>query len=330
MPGTSAVLFNQEPQLPNQIPSHYEPPAIPASYRTVDVNIVPATRPLELGAAEPAVVELETNLTEPIELSSNAPQPMEPGANLFRRRAFRVEREVNRPSFRNPAQDLAMPEAHSIPDLPELNEGPPTQFSAPETVPFSKTASQYSPHLTQEHIIPAITSRIQQRQSPIITFHCSTLISCKRHCSCICHSKRRYKSPGPLSGLIGSFFVGYTGLPASAPKCNSSTCVNQVSRDFRASYTFPAWFMMKTLDFAARSSFTTGPSFGLSVRNRINMSAGRNILTLALTGDKSEILKLLETKKASLNDVESVFGYSPFQVSMPRSKLYKLSLECRH
>ena len=317
----SVAFASEEHHFPEQTPYQSELRAIPISYGPMNMDDMPPARTTGPGAAETVRAELNNHSTQPIELGTDEPQLDLPQNNLFRRRAFRVRRQVNQTSILDLARDSGVPEVYSIPDFLEVNGHSPRQYSTPEKITISEAEHQDLSRLAPEHIMAATTGGIQQRQSPVIRFHCSILSSCEGHCSCICHSKRRYQSPRMFSNLVGTLFIGYTGLPVSALGCDLDTCVKQTPRDFRAIYTFPAWFVMKALDFTAKILSSNGLCFGLIVRNRIDGSAGVSIISLAIAGDGSGILELLTAKRASLTDVEKTSGVSPFHVSVHSSMM---------
>ena len=217
-------------------------------------------------------------------------------------------------SSQTPALELADPSQGYMSDLPECNMNIPGQLDLPETIQRYNMPYPRPTNLTPESAHQIRSSHTHQRRSPVVTFHCRSIRSCEGHCSCICHSKYPYKSPRLVSKLLGSLFIGYSGLPLSTQQCNLSGCINQ-TRSIQVSYTFPSWFVWKTLNITAEQSFLNGPCFGLSVKNRINVAAGANIFSFASKGDIPAIVTLLEKRMGSLNDVTSVDGYTPFHVS---------------
>ena len=260
-------------------------------------------------------MELGVRGFEPIELSiGEHEQSLELDTSVFQSQASCTTREINQLSSETPVQELPALTSDPVSDLSGLHQDLPRPTSSGAELDSATRSSQLK-GMQLENIVEASDSPIQQRRPQMVTFNCRRPISCEGHCSCICHSNRRhYKSPGVLSKLVGSLFIGYYGLPVSISECDSKTCVNQVSRMLRVSYSFPTWFVSKTLNLVARNLFTSDPCFGLSLRNRVDIAAGVNIISSALRGDISTITKLLEGHKASLTDVESYAGNSPFNV----------------
>ena len=322
LPGTSmqlpvqlpARLPTYGPGLPDQTTSRLELPAIPLAF--------------ELSSQAPPDPQLPTAPTshQPVGtdglLVASSAEPMELDSNNFRSRARRRSWDFDWAAYDSPSQ-LERPSVTnrgSISDFQDLIEHAPSQVHARGALASSDIGNQGPTRLALDDrdVTRTLVDHVQESESPIVTFHCNRMRSCERSCSCACHSRNQYKSPAMFNKLIGSLFVGYTGLPVSTlpSKCDSDTCVNQVSRDIQVVYVFPAWFMMKTLDFFCRTLFTTGPSFGLSTRNRVetSLSSGVNIISLARNGDKAGIITLLEKRKASLTDIASVSGDSPFNV----------------
>ena len=251
---------------------------------------------------------------------SDLPELIELGTSKQQIQSPHRIRDFEWSAFQSSFQEAAVPIPHAARNLPGLNGIVSAQFDAPRATMYTDTGSHEPTNLASEYIRPTLTTRVQQRQSSVITFHCDRLLSCARGCSCVCHSKQSYKSPGMLGKLVGSIFVGYTGLPMLTAKCDLDTCINQVPHSIRVSYTFPAWVVMKTLDFFAKSSSVSGPCFGLSVRNRVSEAFGMNILTASRHGDISTLIKLLEKRKVSISDI-GLNGASPFAVRMQSSNL---------
>lgn len=69
--------------------------------------------------------------------------------------------------------------------------------------------------------------------------------ACASWCSCRCHFKRSLKSPKFLRDILGSLFLGYSGLPILAPPCNESSCRRRSSPAVDITYYFPFWFLSK-------------------------------------------------------------------------------------
>jgi ankyrin repeat protein len=69
------------------------------------------------------------------------------------------------------------------------------------------------------------------------------------------------------------------------------------------SYTFPGWFLSRTIDLVAATTYTGEPSFGVKVRNRTNHSGENNIFKYVRDGDIPGIIEMFKKRKASPNDL---------------------------
>lgn len=152
-------------------------------------------------------------------------------------------------------------------------------------------------------------------QFAVLTFHVHRLARCGGDCACVCHSRSLHNSPKMFQNVLGSLFVGYAGLPMFVNDCTISECSNQYRRIFQVSYTFPSWFIAKSVEFVAALTFRNEPSFGLKVRNRIGRSDTNDIFSLARQGDTSGIIELFRQRKASPNDVSAAAGQTALHVS---------------
>ena len=256
---------------------------------------LPHTRSLELGTIESAPIEL--GISEQDSATSCA--------------AYALEQQPSCPSLSH-GQTTLDPE--SATEFTEHSNCIRRDSDAPELFFHSDEDDQQLTSLISPLVVTAARYNTQSQRVSEVRFSVNKLHSCESHCLCTCHGNCRYKSPGALKELVGSLFIGYTGLPMLARKCNLYTCVNRSSRNIWVSYTFPTWFVKKTFDFIAKSSVVSGLRFELTLRNRIDASIGVNIISLAHNGNIHGIVNLLKEGKGSLTDVESFEGYSCFFV----------------
>ena len=309
MPEISMQPPAQLPGSPDQMISPVELPAAVSGSSLLDHG---ASEPR---LSSPCTSDQHFDVDGPYRTSSAEPSELSGNNNELHSQARQRTWDFDWAVFESPSQRPASVDQGSVSDVPDLSQDAPRLSQAPEAATEPNIMTRQSTDVASEHIIPAVASCTQLQRPSAITFYCNIITSCKRYCSCVCHSRTSYNSPQRLKNLLGSLFVGYTGLPSSTLKCDLDTCANQGSRNlqFQASYTFPVWFVMKTLYFSAENSFVGGPSFGLRIRNRINQNSGINVISLARTGDIPGIIQLLEKGKASLYDI-SITGVSPFRV----------------
>ena len=248
------------------------------------------------------------NIDSASRVSAIGPGELGNSEHYFQDTQMRPETEQGH--FQSSVHEL---DVHSISAALECN---PTRSCAPEAILHSGIGDQRPSNVAPEYTTVAPTSGAPQRQSPVVTFSYDRPSSCEENCACICHFKHRSKSPEIAKSLIGSLFIGYTGLPFLFSKCNSDTCIRQSSRSIRVWYTFPTWFIQRTLDVLVRSATMSGFCFRVTMRNRVNMGAGINMISLARHGDIVTMIKLLENRKGSLSDIEMHGGLSPFFVRL--------------
>jgi hypothetical protein len=166
-----------------------------------------------------------------------------------------------------------------------------------------------------DHMSMLLETIHQVGQFSAITFHVHRLARCGGHCDCICHSRQEFHSPQFLNNFLGALFVGYAGLPLTTSRCNRPRCTNQYSRTLQVSYTFPLWFLSRTVDIVAAMTFTGKPCFGMSVGNRVEFSSEKSIFQLARLGNIPGIIELFKARKASPNDLAIRGGYTALHVS---------------
>ena len=307
MPATVAPLRSSDIQSPDSVPAQPEPSmTLMSSGHILPQYTLPAnctsSRQFDMDSF-PMIP-----LVESIDL----------GSRSYSMRTRRTARRTNPTAYPSLTPEMNNPGLHSSSDFPEFASSLPGQSDTSATIPSSEMRVRQLATTHSESrawTTSPLMNRAQPRQSSVVTFYCRKPIRCENHCRCVCHSKYHYKSPGLVQKLLGSLFIGYTGLPILAARCNLDTCVNQISRSIRATYSFPTWFVSKSLDVIVQSSSTL--YFGLNVRNRILLGSGMNILSLCSRGDTRGVMKLLEKHEASLNDIELTHGTSALYVYIP-------------
>lgn len=137
--------------------------------------------------------------------------------------------------------------------------------------------------------------------------------ACSRElCSCSCHSSGRLRSPQILQRVLGSLFVGYTGMPFSSVFCTEAACNGTTQQRLNVSYYFPKWFLMRALSFVFITNPVLGSDFNLRTVRLVDRSA--DVFHYALYGNTEGLKYLFNKKLASPHDVALNGGYTPLHV----------------
>ena len=145
---------------------------------------------------------------------------------------------------------------------------------------------------------------------------------CDASCDCNCHIHTRARSPQMLQSLVGSLFVGYTGLPALASTCSNAKCRRTSEGFLQIDYLFPPWFLARMISMAMRFRDSKIPDLSMRVLNV--RSSYEAVFLSAREGDAGLIRHLLTVKQASVQDVTHDSGHTPLHVgttSPPQSPM---------
>ena len=143
-------------------------------------------------------------------------------------------------------------------------------------------------------------------------------------CRCSCHRPHRFRSPQFLDQLLGSFFLGYVGLPMISVSCDTFECNHQPSPTLWIDYYFPGWFLDWRVHFLIRNRRGFGPEQSLRVTRVVAPTA--DPIKAAMQGDVERMRSLLRDGHASPYDTDGI--NSPLIV---RKHLYpwsKLANQC--
>ena len=135
---------------------------------------------------------------------------------------------------------------------------------------------------------------------------------CDTSCDCNCHTPTRARTSQMLQSVLGSLFVGYTGLPALASTCSSMKCQRSSEGFLQIDYYFPPWFLARIVSMAMRFKDSKIPHISLRVLNV--RSSYEAIFLNAREGDAELVRYLLTTRQASVQDVTDDSGHSPLHV----------------
>jgi len=88
---------------------------------------------------------------------------------------------------------------------------------------------------------------------PNLGVQTSVYKSCRPICSCVCHRESRIKSPKWTESIIGTLFLGYSGVPTIgvfSAKCTEVACRRNKSAIINVQYRFPPWFFHRMIVMA--------------------------------------------------------------------------------
>ena len=144
--------------------------------------------------------------------------------------------------------------------------------------------------------------------------------TCENWCRCSCHKRTRLRTPRLLSSLMGSLFVGYSGLPLVSPTCDQSLYRRRSTKSVLLTYYLPWWFFVQRVAMLLFNfGRLQGPGFSIKMP-RI-MSASAAVFWFATIGDAENLKRLFTQGLASPNDINSQDGFTPLHVELPKSHL---------
>lgn len=166
-------------------------------------------------------------------------------------------------------------------------------------------------HVTQSLAFTAVADRTNADTLQIKT-EVQAEGACKRWCSCACHGTQRIRLPRALRDVIGTLFIGYSGLPVLTYPCDERTCRRKSAPSFHLLYYFPIWLVSRLL----RVSATLDSMRGLQINLTLPRVVWRYnpLFRFAELDDRDSIQKLFSTRDASPFDV-NIDGNSALHVS---------------
>lgn len=166
----------------------------------------------------------------------------------------------------------------------------------------------------REHGVPQTTNQQISLQDPDtvrIRAEMRPYGSCKSWCSCCCHAQQSVRFPRVLKTMIGSLFIGYSGIPILTAPCNEKMCLKRSSPSMHVSYYFPTWFLSRVLNFTASFNAFKGPQLNLNVPRLVGWM--HPLWRLAHSNHVASIQKLFVEGLASPFDVNA-YGQSALHV----------------
>lgn len=142
--------------------------------------------------------------------------------------------------------------------------------------------------------------------------------SCKKWCSCVCHKQNHLKFSTPLTYVLGSLFVGYSGLPVSTPPCNEHSCLRRAIPALEFSYYFPGWFLARSLLMSLKLVPLAGPELTLRMPRLIRWTTKEaNLFHSARAGKLEAIQSMFTGGIVTPFDVTLSLGESALFVRAP-------------
>lgn len=119
-------------------------------------------------------------------------------------------------------------------------------------------------------------------------------------CQCKCHKQTRRRTPAYLNHIVGSLLIGYNFFPFVPPSCDLRGCGRR-SSTLCVNYTFPRWFLDRTILMEVRNKQSVGPELLLRViRMRPNYA---EIFITCRRGHIGILQRLLNEGQGSISDV---------------------------
>jgi hypothetical protein len=140
------------------------------------------------------------------------------------------------------------------------------------------------------------------------------LKKCDAICWCQCHRVSKLQYPPWITSVIGSLFVGYSGIPLLNERaCNEKSCKKGGSL-LKVTYYFPTWSLFRMISFMGRWNSLDGHNFTLHTPRVVPSSS--EIFVLAQKGNIEGLQELFSQRKASIYDVSAREGRSALHVSI--------------
>ncbi len=137
--------------------------------------------------------------------------------------------------------------------------------------------------------------------------------ACRPWCACRCHTETKWRTPSILQPVLGSLFVGYSGMPRERLLCDEKSCQLQSQPVVYVTYFFPSWFLARAMSVMFATTPLAGPVVSLKVQRTVPGDA--EIFTYAKLGDVNKMKILFEQGLASPHDVSFQSGITPMHVS---------------
>lgn len=137
---------------------------------------------------------------------------------------------------------------------------------------------------------------------------------CQNWCPCDCHAKQRRKKtvPGIMESLLGTMFVGYSGMPILNKPCDFRGCRHQQQTSASIEYWFPWWLVSKNIKLQFKYLPNAGPQLQLATLRRVPDTALS--VAYARQGNIDGLRLLFNDGLACPRDISDTRGFSLVRV----------------
>jgi hypothetical protein len=141
------------------------------------------------------------------------------------------------------------------------------------------------------------------------------VITCDRHCHCVCHTKNwgynaHFGTSTLFKFIFGSILFGYSNSPTPKVACDTKMC-SRSSQGCLATvrYSFPSWFMNRAVYCILSSKPIHHSNIILWTARRIPYQPD-NIFSKINSRDFNGAMELIQNGTAFINDTETRHGFS--------------------
>lgn len=146
-------------------------------------------------------------------------------------------------------------------------------------------------------------------------------------CSCVCHCVSNYSAiPTSLRWILGTLFIGYSVHPVYKRPCDIASCSRSSQTFLKVQYQFPSQFCNLVISAWLHGSFKCVDS---GIRIATVVPTLSPVLNHAYHGQTHALIRLLNTKSASPNDMDAISGWTPLHhaVNMARFDVCRVLLQ---
>ncbi|KAI9774855.1 MAG: hypothetical protein M1840_000071 [Geoglossum simile] len=123
---------------------------------------------------------------------------------------------------------------------------------------------------------------------------------CRPGCSCVCHKRHQFQTPRMLEQIIGSLFLGFSGIPINTPPCTERSCHQRAVPSTQISYYFPTWALKRMVSLMVHFMPLDGPVASLRMPRAVSPSS--KVFSYASRGDIDGMKYLFQRGLASPHD----------------------------